>query len=65
MMEDYAETVPRRKYDDLESKHYDLMKTIDELTAEHQTVLEKHKRLLGLYLKLEFSFYCFESWHSR
>lgn len=47
MSEEYAETVPRRKYDSLVAKYYDLTKQFEAINTEYQALQDTFNRVVG------------------
>lgn len=47
MSDDYAETVPRRDFETLESKYNTFNKTLESLQREHEDLKKKYKKMLS------------------
>ncbi|XP_012544202.3 translin-associated factor X-interacting protein 1 [Bombyx mori] len=53
MVEEYSNTVPRREYDALESKHDSVLKNLSALEAEVKSLQEAHRKLYASKKSLE------------
>lgn len=45
MTDEYAETVPRRDFEILETKYQDFNKTLDSLQKEHDELMQKYQKI--------------------
>ncbi|XP_075981443.1 translin-associated factor X-interacting protein 1-like [Anticarsia gemmatalis] len=51
--DEYADTVPRREYDCLDTKHCDLIKTFNALKKDFEALQENNKRIVALKTSIE------------